>query len=1019
MVKRICIFLLFLSLAVFAEWQGEATKAYMKNVGDVAYYMIKTPGDLAWFANKVNSGDSKINAILLNDIVFGKNESSQSEVNWIPIGKDSTHTFEGIIEGNNFTLYGLNGSNDSFQGLVGFLGKTGVIKNLKICNSIFSGRYVGSAASVNYGTIERVIATSTAKGNYAVGGIVGINEGNIKDCVFAGQIRLGTGYYTILIKESNRNGGAAGGVAYIDYTWNASSYAGGVAGVNKGLIERIENLGFITTDKTNDNFSEPEGLPESTESLGPPMLRAIRICGTTTKYFRKKMGGIVGLNKGMVNAARSAGDYSVNKDTVVYSEGLCNSTNSIVRNQYSGIVAYNADEGVIKNSLNIQDSATWAVVRENGPKATVNTVFYGNFVSENAIYLDSGKTINVDPHSKTELENEIYAWLLNTSTGSESNCGAWSSNGGYPILSNKTNWPISRIIFLYGTDGYDEQFTSASGRISQWPMPTPPNGKVLDGWYNRKGERVILSEHRFSSDDTLTAKFVNPEDAKYSVLFYNADTLFAFDFLAKNELVHYEGKEPSRDTTIYYYTFKGWTPEFTEITENQTKYFAEYDSAKITHTVEFWQHIYKDGESIATMPISIGQKVEHGSAAEAPELPSYPFCVFTGWDAPFDNVTSDLRIWAQCLTKCTIKFFVDNEIYHQEDLPCGYAATTPAQPIQSGKIFTGWDKDFNVVNEDMEIHASFAKECKVSFVVNDEIVSEQSIICGTSAKDPGLPQLPGFKASWNGSLENITEDKTFEATYDKIYYITTYTDQCYVGSTYEQTSTSYTLSKFPGGNFTTKKVSYWSTDVYGYYPIGIHGYPDEIIRLSADTTRIFAHMTMPAEISSRCSSIFLQTHNPDGSLKEDETKSSSSKNNEDYPFSSSSKKESSSSTATNLSSTAGFSSSSTDKYSYSASFASSSSKGFTSSSTWTHSSSSIWTSLKKPENNAIFSVFVQNQTVTISNIHHNDKIAITDILGKLIKKETSLTSGVLSIKISSPGVYIIHYNNNRKVIKIK
>ena len=58
-----------------------------------------------------------------------------------------------------------------------------------------------------------------------------------------------------------------------------------------------------------------------------------------------------------------------------------------------------------------------------------------------------------------------------------------------------------------------------------------------------------------------------------------------------------------------------------------------------THTVTFIDPI--TGEVIAAV------EVEHGEAAEAPEVPAHAWYTFTGWDVDFSEVTEDLTVTAQ------------------------------------------------------------------------------------------------------------------------------------------------------------------------------------------------------------------------------------------------------------------------------------------------------------------------------------------------------------------------------------
>ena len=92
--------------------------------------------------------------------------------------------------------------------------------------------------------------------------------------------------------------------------------------------------------------------------------------------------------------------------------------------------------------------------------------------------------------------------------------------------------------------------------------------------------------------------------------------------------------DPVRDG----YTFVGWIPAaFTGLTADTT-FTAQYSSGILTHTVSFFD--WDDTQ------IGEDQEVVHGEAATPPANPSREGYIFVGWDAAFDNVTSDLAVHA-------------------------------------------------------------------------------------------------------------------------------------------------------------------------------------------------------------------------------------------------------------------------------------------------------------------------------------------------------------------------------------
>ena len=178
------LFLLLALLASFsfgAAWTGSNSEPEnMKKIDGKSFYVITTPEELAWIAAQVNSGNGAINAVLANDIVFGADTSTVNTTSaWTPIGKDSTHQFQGILDGAGYSIYGVYTVKTlAYAGLVGVLAKGGVVQNVKMKKaSINASKYAGGLVAYNYGTITNCtnsgsVSASASSSSYS-GGISG------------------------------------------------------------------------------------------------------------------------------------------------------------------------------------------------------------------------------------------------------------------------------------------------------------------------------------------------------------------------------------------------------------------------------------------------------------------------------------------------------------------------------------------------------------------------------------------------------------------------------------------------------------------------------------------------------------------------------------------------------------------------------------------------------------------------------------------------------------------------------
>lgn len=110
---------------------------------------------------------------------------------FMPIG-DALHRFEGVFDGCGHTISGLTaGGSDPFQGLFGYVGNRGIVKNVTLKNAHISGmRYTAGIAAYSSGSIEncrveqsQIIGQSRLSYANVTGGIAALSDGTIDGCV--------------------------------------------------------------------------------------------------------------------------------------------------------------------------------------------------------------------------------------------------------------------------------------------------------------------------------------------------------------------------------------------------------------------------------------------------------------------------------------------------------------------------------------------------------------------------------------------------------------------------------------------------------------------------------------------------------------------------------------------------------------------------------------------------------------------------------------------------------------------
>ena len=216
--------------------------------------------------------------------------------------------YQGTFDGRGHAIIGLTagGSDATNIGVFSTVGEQGAVKNLSVLAGNFTGKEnVGAVAGVNKGTISDINTygnTVTSDGH--AGGLVGTNEktisnstsvsnviANSKEAMAGGIAGINT--KGAVIDNSESNSAVAGSVA-------TSSGLGGVAGVNKGTLSKVDNLGV-----TNGGDSGSSAVGGIAGINTGPIENAYNESFVTGG---EKTGGLVGINKksgSLVNAANA------------------------------------------------------------------------------------------------------------------------------------------------------------------------------------------------------------------------------------------------------------------------------------------------------------------------------------------------------------------------------------------------------------------------------------------------------------------------------------------------------------------------------------------------------------------------------------------------------------------------------------------------------------------------------------------------------------------------------------------
>lgn len=191
------------------------------------------------------------------------------------------------------------------------------------------------------------------------------------------------------------------------------------------------------------------------------------------------------------------------------------------------------------------------------------------------------------------------------------------------------------------------------------------------------------------------------------------------------------------------------------------------DTVYVKWTINSYTVTFMDGKTVLKT-----EKVQHGSAATAPEVPEQDGKTFKGWDKDFSKVTSDLTINAVYdVDTFTVTFKDGEKVLETQTVEYEAAATAPDTARLSppeGMHFAKWDKDFSKVTEDIEVSAVYElNEYTVTFKNGETMIKNERVKHGFAATAPNVFDTPTEKfVGWDKPFDNVTSDLIVNARFE-------------------------------------------------------------------------------------------------------------------------------------------------------------------------------------------------------------------------------------------------------------
>lgn len=348
---------------ILEMWDGSADTSWYNT--SQTEFTISTAEEFAGLAQLVNNGNS------LSGIKIGLNHNLDlNGYEWIPVGINTT--FDGVFNGNGYTIYNFKMSDGNFKNIGVFGANNGIIQNLNVTDFIIDvasnqnkdgssyqhHKYIGGLVGINTGTIiscftkGSISSSVTLSSSYNVhifqyvGGLLGSSSGTVQNCHSAVVIEVISSGYSGRYSSNVYNyvGGLIGSAsasvsncyatqkitsransksnrytssddAYSLHVGESLSYAGGLIGYSSGNLMNCYGTGDIVSESS---FNLKNGL--------------------YAKYSYNYVGGLVGYGnyKGTIANCYATGDVSSSpSSSQSYAGGLVGYNRCTIANSYA------------------------------------------------------------------------------------------------------------------------------------------------------------------------------------------------------------------------------------------------------------------------------------------------------------------------------------------------------------------------------------------------------------------------------------------------------------------------------------------------------------------------------------------------------------------------------------------------------------------------------------------------------------------------------------------------------------
>jgi hypothetical protein len=317
---------------------------------------------------------------------------------WQPIGNLSDQ-FIGALEGQGYKIRELfiNRPDELFVGLFSYVDVGGFVQNVGVVNVSVAGQnVVGGLVGFNEGTVRDSYSSGSVTGFGAVGGLVGANEGTVRDSHSSGSA---TGLLVVGGLVGKNFGGNVTN-SYSSANVAGEAFIGGLVGANEGTVRDSHSSGSAT------GYDYVGGLVGHNSGGNVTSSYATgRVTGLVSV-----VGGLVGANVGNVTNSYATGSVT-GGDYVGGLVGQNEGTGTVNDSYATGSVTGNVNVGglVGENEDTVTDSF-WDI--ETSGQTTSDGGTGKNTTEMQNIITFSGAMWNIIGVINPTIPNPAYTWNI-------------------------------------------------------------------------------------------------------------------------------------------------------------------------------------------------------------------------------------------------------------------------------------------------------------------------------------------------------------------------------------------------------------------------------------------------------------------------------------------------------------------------------------------------------------------------------------------------------------------------------